>query len=254
MYSFFSITITITYIQTVGLLLRLCSQLFGTGKVVILDSGFSVLQALIELRKQGVFAAAVAKKRRYWPKYVLGSLIDKKMKDKNVGEVDACKGYLDGIPYHIFSLKEPEYNMKMMSTYGAGIQDQNYRQNSRTYLKDGKTVTTKFYYTDIYSNHFQYRHAVDDNNNLRHKLPSIEETWITAHWMNREFTFILALSEVNSFLAMRFFIWKNKSSITLHQFRHKLAMQLIHNEEYESEMLGHVTEKRGIKECVPLNM
>jgi hypothetical protein len=47
---------------TCGLLLRLCENLYHTGKVVILDSGFCVLQGLIELRKVGVFATAFIKK------------------------------------------------------------------------------------------------------------------------------------------------------------------------------------------------
>ena len=48
--------------KTVGLLVHLCSSLFSTGKVVILDSGFCVLKGLIELRKLGVFASALIKK------------------------------------------------------------------------------------------------------------------------------------------------------------------------------------------------
>ena len=48
--------------NTVGLLLRLCTSLYGTGKLVVLDSGFCVLKALIELKKLGVFSHAVIKK------------------------------------------------------------------------------------------------------------------------------------------------------------------------------------------------
>ena len=77
---------------TVGLLLRLCKNLFLTGKVVILDSGFCVLKGLIELRKVGVFASAVIKKRRYWPKYVPGGMLDERMRDKELGDVDSVKG------------------------------------------------------------------------------------------------------------------------------------------------------------------
>jgi hypothetical protein len=46
---------------TMGLLLRLCKSLIGTGKVVILDSGFCVLKGLIQLRKNGIYASAVIK-------------------------------------------------------------------------------------------------------------------------------------------------------------------------------------------------
>lgn len=54
--------------KTVGLLLRLCSSIFQSGRVIILDSGFCVLQGIVELCQRGVFASAVIKKRRYWPK------------------------------------------------------------------------------------------------------------------------------------------------------------------------------------------
>ena len=48
--------------KTVGLLLRLTKPISGTGKLVILDSGFCVLKAIIKLRKDVVFASAVIKK------------------------------------------------------------------------------------------------------------------------------------------------------------------------------------------------
>ena len=48
-----------------SLLLRICQYLFATGKVVILDSGFCVLLAIIELQKRGVFSSALIKKRKY---------------------------------------------------------------------------------------------------------------------------------------------------------------------------------------------
>jgi hypothetical protein len=62
--------------RTVGLLLRICAGIAGRGMVVILDSGFCVLQGLVELKTIGVFASALNKKWRYWPKYVPGEQID----------------------------------------------------------------------------------------------------------------------------------------------------------------------------------
>ena len=48
--------------KTVGLLLRLTKPIWGTSKVVILDSGFCVLKGIIALRQQGVFSSALIKK------------------------------------------------------------------------------------------------------------------------------------------------------------------------------------------------
>ena len=89
--------------KTIGLLLRLCKNLYSTGKVVVLDSGFCVLDGLIELRKKGVFAGALIKKRRYWPKHVPGDAIDAHFEGKEVGSTDALKGTIDNLPYNIFA-------------------------------------------------------------------------------------------------------------------------------------------------------
>ena len=70
--------------KTTSLLLDLCKDLYGTGKVVVLDSGFCVLEGIIALKKLGVFAHAVIKKRRYWPKYIPGDEIDAHMKEKKL--------------------------------------------------------------------------------------------------------------------------------------------------------------------------
>lgn len=104
--------------KTVGLLLRMTKSIWNTGRLVILDSGFCVLIALIELSKVGLFASALIKKRRYWPKFVCGEEIKQKFKKKDVGNSDAWPGMMDGHPFYIFSTKEPEYIVNFMSTYG----------------------------------------------------------------------------------------------------------------------------------------
>jgi hypothetical protein len=58
--------------KTSSLLARLTRSIWHSGKVVILDSGFCVLQAIINLKKRGLYAGAVIKKRRYWPSYIQG--------------------------------------------------------------------------------------------------------------------------------------------------------------------------------------
>ena len=123
--------------KTVGLLLRLCSNLYSSGKVVILDSGFCVLKGIICLAQKGVYSAAVIKKRQYWPKYVPGDQIDDHMENKDVGGYDSLKGILDGVDYNIFCMKEEDYTMQLMSTYGGLVEPERERMNTRRTLKDG---------------------------------------------------------------------------------------------------------------------
>ena len=53
------------------------------------------------MKKKGVFASALIKKRRYWPKYINGDEIKLEFEDREVGDSDALPGELDGVPFHI---------------------------------------------------------------------------------------------------------------------------------------------------------
>ena len=71
-------------VKTTGLLLRMMKSYFATGRYVILDSGFCVLKGSIQLRKKGIFACDVIKKRGYWP-----SMIPSKWMGGHSEEVEA---------------------------------------------------------------------------------------------------------------------------------------------------------------------
>ena len=84
-----------------------------------MDSGFCVLQALVKLASVGVYSSAVIKKRRYWLKYIDGGKIDSHFDLKEVGQTDSLPGTLDGTNFKVFCMKEANYVMKLMATYGA---------------------------------------------------------------------------------------------------------------------------------------
>jgi hypothetical protein len=84
--------------KTVGLLLRLSKPIWDSGKVVILDSGFCVLKGIVELKKRGVFASALVKKRRFWPKYIRGNDIKRHFKEKKWGQQKHGVGRLKAFP------------------------------------------------------------------------------------------------------------------------------------------------------------
>jgi Transposase IS4 len=101
--------------KTVGLLLRLTESIHHSGQVVIMDSGFCVLLALVKLASFGVYSSAVIKKRRYWPKYIDGGEIDSHFDLKEVGQTDSLPGMLDGTNFKVFCMKEEDYVMKLMA-------------------------------------------------------------------------------------------------------------------------------------------
>lgn len=213
--------------KTVGLLLRLTKPIWHKGNVLVLDSGFCVLKGITALKEKGVFAAATIKKRRYWPKFVKGDEIAEHFRTKEVGEVDVLPGKLDGVPFSIHCMKEPDYVMSIMTSYGTteeiaeGTTQRDYKDDN------GEPVRKKFKYTEIIYNHFKYRHAVDDHNNKRHQPISFEEIWATKWWPNRVFAFFLAITEVNIKLVMENILGSKVTSML--QFRRRFAKVLIHN-------------------------
>ena len=70
------------------------------------------------IKEEGSLCSCPHKKRRYWPKHVPGDNVITHFTRKQVGDADAIHGDLDGIPFHIFAMKEPDYMMQIMSTYG----------------------------------------------------------------------------------------------------------------------------------------
>ena len=211
--------------KTGGLLLRMLRSYFNTGRYVVFDSGFCVLQAIVALYEKGIFAGALIKKRKFWPKYIPGAAIDNWFSDKAVGAVEALTGMLTGIRYFVWGMKEPDYTMKIMATGGVLASDESCKIAT---LGMGASLIT-FPYTKPFDWHFRYRHAVDDDNNLRHALPSIEDTSVTTRWPVRAFTFLISITEINIYLAKRFFVWTKEQRLTFVQFRRGFSKALIKN-------------------------
>ncbi len=147
----------------------------------MLDSGFCVLKTIIELKRKGVFVCALIKKQRYWPSMVPGDAFDEHFIQKEVGDTDAITDALDGIRYHLWGMKEPDFIMKMMAT-GGGLYTEGCKEATGTWDNGGIQMRKTFLYTKPFHLNFKYRHAVDDHNNLRYALPSVEDSLRTERW------------------------------------------------------------------------
>ena len=119
-----------------------------------MNSDLCVTKGLVELRKKGVFGAALIKKRRYWPENIKGDEIDAHFSSKEVGNVDAVKQVEDGAAYHVFFMKEPDYVMKIMTTYGTS--DSTDKRTRRKFKCGGVMDTKEFMYTEVVANHLLY--------------------------------------------------------------------------------------------------
>ena len=131
--------------------------------------------------------------------------------------------------FDLFFLKEPDCVLTLISTYGSLHTHPNQNESVRTDYKVKLQKTFK--YTEVIKNHFSYRGAVGEHNSYWHDCGkkhglSLEEIWKTTRWDNRVFAFILAVYEVNAYLAMRYF---GESKMTRLEFWKNLAFELIHD-------------------------
>ena len=209
--------------------------------VIILDSGFCVLKGIVELKKRGVYASALIKKRKYWPKYIKGDVIKQHFDEKAVGDCDSWKGNMDEVPFHVYAMTEPDYVMSLMSMYGTNLKSG--KETCREWVDtDGTQKTTKFNYPEVVGNHFLYRHSVDDHNNKRHSPISLEVVWGTKYWPNHVFSFLLAVTEVNVNLAAQYF--GGTKQVGQIEFRKLLAKTLIFNSYYDDKTDNTPEKKR----------
>jgi hypothetical protein len=175
--------------------MRLCQRMFGSGRCVVLNSGFCVLEAIAELLRQGVYAASLIKTQHFWPKHVKGQEIFDQMNDKELGQCEAQHGVVIINPFTIFALQEQKYVLMKMSSYGT--MERQGKELRQAIIANGKLTTTKFQYPEVIVNHYKYRHMVDNHNSYRHAPISLEETWATSTWTHHVLAFLLAITKVN---------------------------------------------------------
>ena len=78
-------------------------------------------------------------------------------------------GEVDGVGFDIFAMKEPDYIMMLMSSYGQLIVKKGQREDIM-YVEDpaiGESNVDKFRYTEVISKHFQFCGAVYYTNQKR---------------------------------------------------------------------------------------
>ena len=70
-------------------------------------------------------------------------------------------------------IKDPDYMMLMITTYGT-LEHLEGSDTKRRYKGAGEELVTKrINYSEVFGNHFNCRHKVDNSNNWRHYLISV---------------------------------------------------------------------------------
>jgi hypothetical protein len=87
--------------------------------------------------------------------------------------------------------------MSILSAYGTVNEEGAVKQIFKE--ADGDEQVPTFCYTELFNNHYQYWHVVDDNNNNPARMQSIlmEETGKMSYWPCQVFPFILGVAGIN---------------------------------------------------------
>ena len=75
-----------------ALVVRMMEGVRGSGRCVILDSGFGYVPSVVQLKNKGLFSKAYIKKHVYWPKYTKAQEAVNEMSNQEVGEVRVRRG------------------------------------------------------------------------------------------------------------------------------------------------------------------
>ena len=98
-------------------MVQMKNPIWGTGKVVIMDRRFYILEGLIFMVEKGVFGSVLIQKRRYCTKGVPEVYIIWNIQQMEVGDLYTFPYTIHGKRYYIMTLKEPNHIMLMMTTY-----------------------------------------------------------------------------------------------------------------------------------------
>jgi hypothetical protein len=183
------------------LMLQLSKPLFGTGSVVIHDAGFACIPALIHLKKRGVYASCLIKKKRFWPKFTNGKANAEHMKGKSIGACDAIRGEFGEEHYHVYLMEDSKYTLQLAANYGT--LERKGPDKRRRHPETNQLYTFK--YPDTISDYYQGRHAVDDHNHFRQGIASIAKGWQTKKYHQRMFAVMLGMCETNAKLGHDYF-------------------------------------------------
>ena len=115
---------------------------------------------------------------------------------------------MNAIPFYIHAMKEPDYVMMLMSTYGTLLSMGETKR--RHFTVDRVKKVAKFIYPEIINNHYKFRDMIDNPNSFQMHEISMEETWMTMMWANHVFCFLLMVMMVNVQNAAIYFLNKTK--------------------------------------------
>ena len=148
---------------------------------MVLNSGFCVLNGIVELKMHVAYGSALIRKHKYWPKYIKGELIKEHFNNKPVRDCNPWKGSMDEVNFHVYPMKELDYIMSLCLHMAPNLCSGKGDMMRMGGLQWDQNQTT-FNYPEVVGNHYLYHHSIYDHNNKWHSPISLEVVWATKYW------------------------------------------------------------------------
>ena len=218
--------------KVAALVVRMTKSVWGSGRTVMMDSGFGYIPSVVQLRAKGLFSTTVIKKHAHWPKFTKAAEAVDEMQGKEVGTIRVRKGEytVNGECHklHMVALADSLHTSLMVTNWSTTL-----REGEPKRRRVGGELV-QFQYGQMHNHYYYGRHAVDDNNNNRQGCLSFEEVFVPKDWEMRQFGFVVALIQTNAFLLFNYArTQKGLDELSKAEFLRDLCKEMIENEDYE---------------------
>ena len=230
---------------------RMTKYVWHTGRAIMLDSGFGTLQVAKSLYRCGLYCTMVIKKKRFWPAGVDGQKLLDALAMKPVGTRIVQEGKFDDVHLWVGAQADSKHVSIFANTFNTTCPATEFETPEAAAQRiamggAAKIVAKKkrrrvagrlvdLEYGEYQKWYFFGRHAVDDHNNLRQGVFSIEDSMGTKDWWFRQFSFVFALVVINSLLAYNWFCVRPllKKPMSVKEHRRLLSEALMSNPSYQ---------------------
>ena len=209
--------------------MRCVKPWFGSGRLVILDSGFASFKCAHGLAENGLFTIGNVKTAS--AKFPKDWLLDQVPERGNRGCASTNITLKSGATWSVVGVADRDKQpMTLIATAGTTTMGEPMVRHYPIMRADGSTEVREYIFEHwhihaLYRNNFN---ALDMHNAKRQGGTSFEDTWKTHRWWLRDFQMLFGMSEVNAYLAWKRFK-PDMGSCSPNMFRRRLAHQMLHH-------------------------
>ena len=209
--------------------LRCTRNWFGSGRLVVLDSGFASVKCALHLHDHGLFMIGNVKTGTTgFPKDWLLSQVPSRG-DRAVASATVTSPAGNQVDL-LAAADRDRQPMALLGTAGTSLEGRTLTRHFTTIRADGtyNVREATLQQMQIHEVYREYFNALDRHNSLRQGGDSFEDSWKTHHWYIREFQVLFGMSEVNAWLLYKRFR-PGCGNVSFNDYRRSLCYLLLHN-------------------------